>query len=219
MIQRSGPTGLVAAALLAAAIAGACSLHVVSGTGPVRTETRPMTAFTKLEASFGMHVDLAVGPAPSLAVEAPEDLLPIITTQVKGDTLEIKGTTDFVTATPVTIHVSTPDLESVNLFGGSIATIDGLAVDSLGVELGGGAQLTASGSASTVAVDGSGGSQLHLDQLTAGLVTLDLSGGAQASINATDTVLGEVSGGAHASVHGPAELHVSTSGGGSVDHG
>ena len=219
MTHRSRSVVALTAAVAIAGLAGACSFRAVQGTGPVKTETRAAAAFTKLESSFGIIVDLTVGEAPSLTVEAPADLLPIITTEISGDTLRIKGTKDFFGATPVTVHVATPDLETVKLFGGSIVTANELALDTLGLDLSGGAQFTASGSSGAIAIDGSGGAAAHLDQLTAGLVTLELSGGAQANVNATDTVIGDISGGAHATVSGPAQLNVDTSGGGSVDRG
>jgi hypothetical protein len=219
MTQRILPLAALTAAVAIAGITGACTFRAVQGSGPVTTETRDAKAFTKLESSFGIIVDLTVGEAPSIAVEAPRDLLPIISTEISGDTLKIKGTTDFVGRSPVTVHVATPDLESVTLFGGSIVKADDLALDSLGLSISGGAEFTASGSAASLAIDGSGGAQVHVDQLTAGLVTLELSGGAQANVNATDTVTGDVSGGAHATVHGPAQLNVDTSAGGSVDRG
>lgn len=219
MTYRFLPVVALAGAAAIAGLTGACTVRAVHGTGPVTTETRDAKAFTKLESSFGIIVDLTVGEAPAITVEAPSDLLPIISTEISGDTLKIKGTTDFVGSSPVTVHVATPDLESLTLFGGSIAKADDLALDSLGLSISGGAEFTASGSTGTLAIDGSGGGRVHLDQLTADLVTLELSGGAQASVNAAESVIGDVSGGAHATVTGPAEMHVSTSGGGSVDRG
>lgn len=219
MTHRVLPLAALTAVVAIAGITGACSFRAVQGTGPVKTETRNASAFTKLESSFGIVVDLTVGAAPAITVEAPENLLPIISTEIGGDTLRIKGTMDFVAPGPVTVHVATPDLESVKLFGGSIVNAQALALDTLGLDVSGGAAFNASGSAATVAINGSGGAQIDLDQLKAGLVTLELSGGAQASVNATDSVIGDISAGAHATVVGPAQVSVDTSAGGSVDRG
>ena len=219
MTHRLLPVAGITAVVAIAGLTGACANRAVQGTGPVKTEIRDATAFTKLESSFGIVIDLTVGEAPAITVEAPENLLPIISTEVRGDTLRITGTSDFFVATPVKVHVATPDLEAVKLFGGSIIMADDLALDSLGIELSGGAQFTATGSAAMLALEGSGGAMAHLDQLAADLVTLELSGGAQASVNATDTVLGDISGGAHVTVLGPAQVEVDTSAGGSVDRG
>ena len=219
MTHRVLPLAALTAVVAIAGLTGACSSIAVKGTGPIRTETRSAASFTKLESSFGVLVDLTVGPATSITVEAPEDLLAIVTTEVHGDELQIRGTTDFITVTPVKVHIATPDLESIELFGGSIVTVDGLAVDSLGVEVSGGAQLTATGTAESVAIDGSGGGQVWLDQLEARLVTMELSGGAQARVHASDSVTGDVSGGGHATVSGPADIRVDTGFSGSVDRG
>ena len=143
MTHRLLPVAAITALVAIAGVTGACSFRAVQGTGPVKTEIRNATAFTKLESSFGIVIDLTVGEAPAITVEAPENLLPIISTEVRGDTLRIAGTSDFFVTTPVKVHVATPDLEAVKLFGGSILVAEDLALDSLGIELSGGAQFTA----------------------------------------------------------------------------
>src|SRR5262245_1789533 len=110
MTHRILPLAALTAVVAIAGLTGACTLRVVRGTRPATTEARAAAPFTKLESSFGIIVDLTVGQAPAITVEAPQDLLPIISTEVTGDTLRIKGTTDFVGTTPVTVHVATPDL-------------------------------------------------------------------------------------------------------------
>jgi hypothetical protein len=219
MTYRLAPVALLVATVAIAGLTGACAFRPVQGTGPIKSEIRTASPFTKLDVSFGIQVDLTVGQQPAITVEAPADLLPIISTEISGDKLRIKGTTEFITRTPVKVHLATPDLEGLELFGGSIVHVDGLAADTLAVAVSGGAQLTATGTAAVVGIEGSGGAQLWLDKLAASLVTLELSGGAQARINASDSVVGDVSGGAHATVYGPASLKVDTGFSGSVDRG
>ncbi len=217
MTHRLLPVAGITAVVAIAGLTGACANRAVQGTARQDRDPR-RHGVHEPEFSFGIVIDLTVGEAPAITVEAPENLLPIISTEVRGDTLRITGTSDFFVATPVKVHVATPDLEAVKLFGGSIVVADEVALDSLGIELSGGAQFTATGSAAMLALEVTGGVMAHLDQLAADLVTLELSGGAQASVNATDTVLGDISGGAHVTVLGP-QVEVDTSAGGSVDRG
>jgi hypothetical protein len=100
----------------------------------------------------------------------------------------------------------------------SQGTVEGLTDEALGIELSGGAGLTATGTARQVALQGSGGAVASLQDLAAGTIVVDLSGGATANLNASDEVLGSVSGGARAVVAGPARLNVDSSGGGEVRH-
>jgi len=213
---RAAFAGVVAVMVFGAA---ACSLTGTAGSGAVVSETRQAEPFSRIEAGYGIGVDVQVGPAPSIKVEAQQNLLPIIETAVSGDTLKIRGTKEFESSSTPRVVVTTPTLDGISLNGGSEGKLDGLANDAFDVELGGGAVLTATGSSGDVSIKGSGGSTAELKALAAKSVTVDLSGGTVAHISASDAVKGGVSGGAHVVVAGDAAVDVSASGGGEVSHG
>jgi Putative auto-transporter adhesin, head GIN domain len=200
-----------------AALAVACSVAGTAGTGPVESETRATQPFKKIEAGHGIGVSVRIGPTAAVEVRAQHALLPIIATDIDGDTLRIRGTKEFSASTAPQVVIVTPSLEGISLSGGSQGTVEGLT-EAIGIELSGGAGLTASGTAEQVALQGSGGSVASLQDLAATTIVVDLSGGAIANLNASDEVLGEVSGGARAVVAGPARIDVAASGGGEVSH-
>jgi hypothetical protein len=218
---RSRSTRAALAGVFAAVAFGvaACSVTGTSGSGAVVSQTRQVQPFSRIEAGYGIGVDVQIGPAASIKVEAQQNLLPIIETAVSGDTLKIRGTKEFQSNSTPRVVVTTPTLDGISLNGGSEGRLDGLANDAFDVELGGGAVLTATGSSGDVSIKGSGGSTADLDALTAKSVTVDLSGGTVAHISASDAVKGGVSGGAHVAVAGDAAVDVSASGGGEVSHG
>jgi hypothetical protein len=100
--------------------------------------------------------------------------------------------------------------------GGSQGRIEGLDAERLDIGLSGGAGLTATGMATSVALNMTGGSRASLENLTATTITLDLSGGTTATVQASDRVSGSASGGSRVSVLGDAQLNVEISGGGEV---
>lgn len=209
---------VLVSALAIGAVASACNLGRTSGAGPVVTESRPTQPFTKVVVSHGIGVSIQIGPAAPLQVQAQQSLLPIIETTVDNGTLRIRGKSEFTASSMPQVVIVTPTLDVISLSGGSQGRVDGLASDRFGIELSGGASLTGSGSAGTVALDGSGGSTASLQALAAKTVVLELSGGTIAALNATEQVLGDVSGGARATVAGGAQLSVDASGGGEVTH-
>ena len=216
---RHGPlTRVLIGSIAVAILAAACGVARTNGTGPVESETRATQPFTKIEAGNGIGVSVRIGPAPAVEVRAQHSLLPIIATDIEGDTLRIRGTMEFSASTAPQVVVVTPNLEGISLSGGSQGTVEGLSDEAIGIELSGGAGLTATGTAQKVALEGTGGSVASLQDLAAGTVVVELSGGAIANLNATDEVLGEVSGGARAVVAGPARVDVTSSGGGEVRH-
>jgi len=209
----------VGAAMLIGGITAGCQLGGTRGEGPVASETRDATAFTRVEVSSGIGVTVSIGPTQPLQVRGQENILPIITTKVEGDTLRIGSSRGFSTSETVEVVIVTPTLNGISMSGGSQGHVEGLEEDSLNVELSGGAGLTATGTTSIVALTMSGGSRATLDGLSAGTVTVDLSGGATATVQASDQVIGTASGGARISVLGDAQLNVETTGGSQVTHG
>lgn len=209
----------VMAAIVIVLVASACTMVVGEvGSGAVTTESRTVGPFTKVEADGGIHVDVTIGPASPVVVSAQTNILPIIVTEVVGDTLRIHSSKGYTTTQRVSVQATTPSLVGVTLNGGSEAKVDGLVATDLTIDLSGGAVLTvASKQADTIHLSGSGGARAELAGLTATTVDVDMSGGATATVTATGTVSGTASGGARVTVSGGAAIDVQTSGGAAVD--
>lgn len=208
------PVVIVATMMLAGLVG--CGSSRVTGEGPVQSETRKADAFTRIEVSGGIGVRVRMGPTHAIEVSAQENILPVIATDVEGDTLRIRSTESYNTSEGVEVAVATPALVGISMSGGSHGRIEGLDAERLDIELSGGAGVTATGTATSVALNMTGGSRASLENLTATTITLDLSGGATATVHASNRVSGSASGGSRASVLGDAQLNVEVSGGGEV---
>jgi len=205
----------IAATIVFAGLAG-CESSRLTGDGPVQSETRKADAFTRIAVSGGIGVTVRTGPTPALEVSAQENILPVIATDVEGDTLRIRSTESYSTSEGVEVAVTTPALVVISMSGGSQGRMEGLDAERLDIELSGGAGLTATGTATSVALNMTGGSRASLENLTATTITLDLSGGTTATVQASDRVSGSASGGSRVSVLGDPQLNVEVSGGGEV---
>jgi hypothetical protein len=215
MFQRT--MGLVGVAtLVLAAFTTGCALQGVPGEGPLTSEARAADGFTRIDVSHGINLAVRIGAVRSVEVQAQANLLPIIATEVSGDTIRIYGTKEFVASKPAVVTIVLPSLDAVSLSGGSQGTVDGLSTDDFGVELLGGAGLTATGTAATVAIEGAGGSHVDLHGLAARAVVVDIAGGVEATVQASESVSGDASGGARVTVIGDARLNVDTNGGAEV---
>lgn len=201
--------------LLAALLVG-CNMFGRSGEGALTTETRQVAPFTHVEAGGGIAVVISIGPTTAVTVTAQANILPIIATDVAGDTLTIHSTQSYNTTVGVTVNIVVPDLEGITLGGGSQGTATGISGEQLDINLSGGAGLTASGTVTALALNVSGGARATLDALLTQAVTADLSGGANATVSASISVYGSASGGAHLTVLGGGAINVQTSGGASV---
>ena len=209
----------VALVLVTAVFLSACGVFGRAGEGPITSETRSVAGFTRIDVNNGIGVTVRIGSVASVEVSAQANILPIIATEVEGDTLEVHSTEGFRTSTGVGVTVVTPTLASITLSGGSQGVIEALTVDRLEIHLNGGAGLTASGTATAITLSCSGGSTARLEGLAAQTVSVDANGGASATVRASTEVIGSANGGARVTVLGDATLNVETSGGASVTRG
>jgi putative autotransporter adhesin-like protein len=208
--DRARPRNALALVLGTMLLAG-CSL-MLRATGAETTESRSVGAFTTIDVSDGIGVDLRIGPDRSLEVQAQADALPLIATDVEGDVLRIHATGDYL-AQPVVVTIVTPLLEGVSLSGGSRADVEGLASAEFVARLSGSSNLGASGSVDVLDLGSSGASRSELDRLEAARVRIDLSGSSVAEVRASTEVSGSASGGSRVTIRGGAAVDVASTGG------
>jgi hypothetical protein len=98
----------------------------IEGNGHVTTEQRHIRQVKKIKLLGSMDVILAIGE-PSIRVEADENVLPYIETEVDGDWLEIKTREHFSihTSHDIKVYVTTPTITHVGLFGSGNVTASG----------------------------------------------------------------------------------------------
>jgi hypothetical protein len=123
---------LLAIACLAAL--GGCAIVVAPGAAATtrsgrRSAARRSTATASPHATSAMWhrerpgrqrfdvVDVRVGPAPSLVVEADSNLLPLIRTEVRGDTLYIYAERSYRSRNPVHVIYTVPRLSDLRQNG------------------------------------------------------------------------------------------------------
>jgi hypothetical protein len=210
---------LVAGAFAAIATSTGCNLTGTRGEGPVKTETRTVAAFSRIQTSAGIGISVRIGPAGTLEVRAQENILPNILTEVVDGTLRLHSAHYYTTSEKVEVVVTTPSLAVVVLSGGSVGRIDGLQEAQMEIELSGGSRLTAAGEAKALTLEVSGGSTASLDHLSTQTIKVGASGGSTATIRASERVHGSASGGTTITVLGDAELGVDTTGASHVNRG
>jgi hypothetical protein len=174
--------GLVGAALLCS-----CAAETVQGEGPLKREERTLNAFQAVDVSQSFIVEIETGKPQSIAVEADENLLPLIDTQVVDNTLKIanKPGKTLSSNNPIKVFLSLPSLQNVDAKGASRLVITGIQGDQLKLNLEGGHQVRMVGGVlQNLQIKASGAAQLESLMLKAQNVDIQLSGAASARIRA-----------------------------------
>jgi hypothetical protein len=183
-------TGRVCGLALMAAVAAAagCSVNLggpqVVGSGVRKTEKRDVKGFDRIEVGGATRLEYAPGKDTTVEVSTDDNLLPLLVTEVSGDTLKVSLTGNTSTSLGVTVKVTTPKLKGVSVAGASTAALTGLAAKELHLDVSGASNVTASGTADRLDIDCSGASHVHAKDLTAQTVAAHVSGASSAEVHA-----------------------------------
>lgn len=196
------------------------SLERFVGSGVVGCESRPLPEFHGIEVAGSIDVQLSQEAEVAVKVEGEENLLPYVTTEVRGGVLRV-GTRRgrFTATTPLVVKVSAPALRSLEVSGsGSLLGQTPLESHRMALLLSGSGELTVSGKFEDVRTELSGSGDLTLSGETRGLsVDLEGSGTLQAqALRVSQACQVDLSGSGDCFVWADGPLRVLIDGSGSV---
>jgi hypothetical protein len=204
MPARAPRRAIARLALLGASAAltmGACAGPPASPT-PVpagsdsKIEARSAGAFSTVSVDGPLNLVLAVGSVPSVTVEAPSNVLPLVKTDVAGDELDVTvAPPGFASAKPVTVRVTSSTVGSLSLSGGATGALE-VKQMAMTVSVSGGSMLKGIGSVSQLTVTVLGNSTAELGDLVADTAMISAAGGAKATIRAVRQLTGTIDSGA-----------------------
>jgi len=226
------------------AFVGACS---ASAGGPERGDTRPgqrdfqVGAFQSVELAGSPDVTVAVGGAPSVRAEGPQDSLDRLDIRVEDGALKI-GTRrhgpfsrDYDLGR-VTIHVTAPSLNAASISGSGDMNIDRAEANTFAASIGGSGDMDigalrareatfsiagsgnirAAGSAERSRVSIAGSGDATLDRFQTGDAEVSIVGSGGTRLRASGSVTGSIMGSGDVVVSGTTRCTVSKMGSGDL---
>lgn len=154
----------------------------VEGNGMPARDSRAVGAAQGLEVGGGMVVDVRVGLAPSLTVEADGNLLPLIRTETSGDTLRITSEKPLRSRNPIHIAYTVPRLSELRTSGSGRVSVAGLNGAPLTVRKNGSGVTELSGRVARLEVQANGSGSVEADALEAGSARLHAAGSGHVTI-------------------------------------
>jgi hypothetical protein len=212
---RAWAIGGVALAVVAVAGCGP-QPTVAAGTAALTSENRPIANITGVALDTSGRVEVTTGPTPSLSIEAPADVLPVLTSEVTGGVLRLSVKDHTVIRNSDKIHykLTVPTLDRISVDGSGDVRYADLKGPALTVEINGSGDVTLAGTVEkqTVRLSGSGnytGSDLATRSAD---VTVDGSGAVD--VRVSDTLKIDLNGSGDVSYRGTptVEKHVAGSG-------
>ena len=185
----------VATAVLAGLAMGACA-GSTTGSGTPDSQTRSVSGFSTVELAGVGTVLVEPGATESVTVEADDNILPLLTSDVSGDTL-VLGTepgSSISPRTPISYRVTVTDLSGLLVSGSGDITAGGAAGPAFEVGISGSGTITASGTTDRLSVDISGSGDFAGGSLTARDVDVTVSGSGSALVHASGSLHASISG-------------------------
>lgn len=188
----------------------------VSGSGNIEKETRDVGDFRSIDVGGVFRVEATAQKDKSVEVEADDNLLPLIKTEVRGGTLYINADKRLRSSSQIVIRVSAPNIDSINSSGVANVSVSNVKNDKLGIDASGASKVSVQGETSQLTIDVSGASHIDADSLTALTARIGASGASNVLVNASNELNVDASGASKVIYSGTARVTKSTSGGSSV---
>jgi Putative auto-transporter adhesin, head GIN domain len=229
-----------------ALVLGGCGAFMVpdtgvGGSGNVKSESRDVSGFDEVFLAGIGDLSIQQTGTESLTVEAEDNLLPLITTQVAGGrlTIGVKPGTNIRPTRPIRYQLTVKQLSTIGLSGaGTVSasnltagamtvttsgagktSIAGLSATTLHVTLSGVGDVTISGQTQSQDVTLSGAGSYQARDLASNSASVRVSGTGSATVQVRDTLDAHVSGVGSVVYYGNPSVTKDVSGVGSVRQG
>lgn len=207
--------------ILALTVAGCSHMrglsHDVVGSGVIKTEKRPVTSFTSIEASGAFDIEVACQKEPSLEIEGDDNLLPLIKTEVSGNTLKIKPEKSFSVKKSIRIRITVANIDDISSSGATSFHVTEVKNEKMTIEASGASSFDMSGETVALDMELSGASKVEAERLKAARVKITLSGAGKANVFASEELDANVSGAGNVTYAGePKKVYKKVSGVGTV---
>jgi hypothetical protein len=213
---------LVLVMLASANLASANSLNTVNITGDktVITQDRPVASFHAIKVSGGIDVQLSQGNALKLQVEADENVISQIRTEVKDGVLNIYSEGNIRNPETMEVNLTFQQLDAISASGGcDIKSMQKLNFTTLKLDISGGCDVELNCKADKLVCKQSGGCDVELKG-EAQKGTFNVSGGCD--LKASEFYLKnctvDASGGTDVSVYASGELTITATGASDVNY-
>jgi hypothetical protein len=188
------------------------------GSGRLAVEDRHVSGFDAVSVGGGARLVLTQGDRESLAVEADDNLLPLVETEVRGGRLSLgwRSGTSVATDRGLRFEVTARELSAIAASGGGQVEATGLDTPALRVDASGGAHVRAEGRADRQEVTSSGGGGFDGARLRGASARVRASRGGWAVVDVAEELDASADGGGWVEYAGEPRVRQEASGGGWV---
>ena len=206
-------------ALAVTVVAAACGTGGgTAGSGTISTESRPVAGVKAVELDVAGVLTIDQTGAESLTIEADDNILPKLTSDVVDGTLVlgVKHDETISPRKPIKYTLTVATLNGIEANGSTTVTASGLSTDRLNVAISGVGHMTVAGSAGSQAVTISGSGQYQAATLASHSASVDISGSGTVVVRVDTTLDVHIAGSGTVTYLGHPEVTQAVTGAGTV---
>ncbi len=214
-----GLAALMLVMLACAPLSLVSSPNNVTGSGNIISESRAVSGFNSIDLQGSGSVTVSLGSEESVVIEADDNIVPLITTDVRNGTLVIatKDNTNITTRNGIHITVAMKSLKNVTLSGSGEIQAKGKMGDSLSVNLPGSGSITVEGGVASLDISLPGSGNVYCDKLLARSATVTLNGSGTIAVYASESLDATLRGSGTIRYSGnPSQVNKSITGSGTI---
>jgi Putative auto-transporter adhesin, head GIN domain len=184
----------------------------------VTSESRNVSGFDGVELNGVGNLSIQQTGSEALTVEAEEDVLPKIRTEVENNRLIIgpEPNSSINTTKPINYKLTVKDLKALKVSGSGDVEAEDISTDELAVTISGTGDVEISGRADSQKIDISGSGDYQAEDLESKEAKIDAGGSGSALVNVSDELEAEVSGSGSVEYVGDPTVDQDVSGAGRV---
>lgn len=166
----------------------------IKGSGTAKTETRNISGFKEIKVRGALNVEVVAQKDFSVTVEADDNLLEHVKTEIDNGALEIWSEGKISPKTKINVKVSMPEINSVDIAGASNAVVSNVKSDSIKVEASGASKIKIDGEAVSLKSEANGASKIDAENLRVENAEVEANGASKAIVQAINEVKAEANG-------------------------
>ncbi|MEP6711210.1 MAG: head GIN domain-containing protein [Ferruginibacter sp.] len=192
-----------------------------TGSGNIVTEKRSTSAFTGVNASGGFEIEIKNGPVEQVTVEADDNIIKDIETNVSDGQLKIRVRTNNLHDAHLKVFITAPQINKITASAGADITVkDELrSSDEINLQASSGSKIITALDAPSVSADASSAGDIEVSGRTKTFNVESSSGSSvKASQLLSENTIATASSGATANVHASVSLQANASSGGNINY-
>ena len=166
----------------------------IKGSGISKSELRDVSGFKAIKVRGALNVEVTAQKDFSVSVEADDNLLEHVKTEIDNGTLEIWSEGKISPKTSINIRISMPEVNSVDIAGASSAVVSNVKSDSIRLEASGASKIKIDGEATSLKSEANGACKIDAENLRVENAEVEANGASKTAVQVMNEVKADASG-------------------------